>query len=222
MSTTRHQLQWRGQTLGPWPLDRIRAALESGEIHSLYRIEVNGAWMPLREHLEVVDAGRLARRAAELGARDGMTALAKQTPFPSLCEAGLEAAKGAADFFGRAEKNTLFEPRRTAQTGAKTRPMTQAAGVVTADELAPTCWLAVAAFVISCSGLLPYLNLIAWLPGIVLGHLALRETDRQPVLEGRGLAVGALIISYSILAFALVTGLFAPDLFYRVFPLRVA
>jgi len=221
MSATWHQLQWRGRTLGPWPLDRIRAALESGEIHSLYRIQVNGAWMPLREHLEVVDADSLARRAAELGARDGMTATARRMPFPSLKEAGLEVQAGPTDFFGRAEKNTLFEPRRTAQTGAMPPPMTKTSGGAAADELVPTCWLAVAAFVISCSGLLPYLNLISWLPGIVLGHLALRQIDHQPMLEGRGLAVGALIISYSIVAFALLTGLFAPDLFYRVFPLRV-
>lgn len=222
MSTTRHQLQWRGQTVGPWPLDRIRAALDSGEIHSLYRIQVNGAWLPLRDHLEGVDADHLARRAAELGARDGMTATAKRTPFPSLREAGLEAAQGTTDFFGRAEKNTLLEPRRTAQTGARTQPMSLPAGGAVAGEIPPTCWLAVAAFVISCSGLLPYLNLISWLPGIVMGHLALRQMDQHPALEGRGLALGALIISYAIVAFALTTGLFAPDLFYRVFPLRVA
>lgn len=45
-------VQWRGGKQGPWDLTTIRAALRSGEIHSMYQIESGGQWQPLREFLE--------------------------------------------------------------------------------------------------------------------------------------------------------------------------
>ena len=55
---------------------------------------------------------------------------------------------------------------------------------------------------------------------IVLGHLALRRIRRNPLLEGRGLALGAVIMGYALLVFALLTAILDPALFQRVFPIR--
>lgn len=49
---TPYYLQWRGGKQGPWSLAAIQAALRSGEIHSMYQIEVAGQWLPLRDFLE--------------------------------------------------------------------------------------------------------------------------------------------------------------------------
>jgi len=87
------------------------------------------------------------------------------------------------------------------------------------SAIAPTCWLAVAAFVVSCCSFMPYLNLVSWLPSLVLGHLALAQIKREPGMEGRGLALGAVFIAYSMLGFAAWCFLFSPNLFYRIFPI---
>lgn len=49
-----YKLQWRGGKKGPWTLGEIHAALKSGDIHSLYQIEVDGQWQLLREFLDVL------------------------------------------------------------------------------------------------------------------------------------------------------------------------
>lgn len=49
-----YELQWRGGKKGPWTLGEIHSALKSGDVHSLYQIEVDGQWQPLREFLDVV------------------------------------------------------------------------------------------------------------------------------------------------------------------------
>jgi len=66
---------------------------------------------------------------------------------------------------------------------------------------------------------MPYLNLVSWLPSLVFGHLALTQIKREPSMEGRGLALGAVVIAYSMLGFAAWSFLFLPNLFYRIFPI---
>lgn len=74
---------------------------------------------------------------------------------------------------------------------------------------ARTSGLAVAAFVLSLCNLIPGVNLITWIVAIILGHIALAQTDRDPALGGRRLAIAALIITYSLLALGLIVFLVA-------------
>jgi hypothetical protein len=218
MNQTLHQLQWRGRAVGPWTLPQIREALVSGEIHSLYLIQVMGQWLTLRDHLEALDATELERRAAQLGARlrekkaeQGMPAQRIGRNFK-----GLEGAIVKRNAFGN-------PPPVFVKPGSRDSAMRDMDDLLTPiSDTAPTCWLAVVAFVISCASFVPYLNLVSWVPSLVLGHLSLRKMQRQPYLEGRGLAIGALVIGYTTLAVAVVTALFLPSLFYRIFPIRDA
>jgi hypothetical protein len=209
MSETQHQLQWRGRSSGPWTLTQIREALDSGTIHSLYRICVSGEWLTLRDYLEQIDAVELERRAATLGMnlRQKEAEKPRDHAFPIRRTMGFETQVSRPNFFGK-------PPPVFIKGAADTRSSVMDDGITEP----PTCWLAVAAFVVSCACFVPYLNLVSWLPGIVLGHLALQKLERQPTLEGRGLAVGALIVSYATIIFAVVTGLLFPHLFFRVFP----
>jgi hypothetical protein len=214
MSEPQHQLQWRGRSAGPWTLAQIRAALDSGEIHSLYRVCVDGEWLALRDYLEQVDAADLARRAAELGSNLRQKELEKPAVFTPL------AQKRTLGFGTQVQRPNPFGNPPPVLIKIALQSRLDAASPDTAMESAspPTCWLAVTAFVISCAGFVPYLNLVSWLPSIILGHIALAQIRRQPVLEGRGLALGAVIIGYAILTLAVLSFLFAPALFYRVFP----
>ncbi len=202
--------------IGPWSLDQIRTALDTGEIHSLYRVLVEGEWLSLRDYMEDVDAADLSRRAAELGSslRVKEAPKAEFVPLAQKRTMGFDMPVQKPNLFGRPPP--IFIKGGT-PGGASA---SHAAGSEGTAEGAPlTCWLAVAAFVISCASFVPYLNLVSWLPSILLGHISLRQIQRQPSLEGRGLALGALIIGYALVAFAIVSGLLAPSLFYRVFPI---
>jgi hypothetical protein len=43
-----------------------------------------------------------------------------------------------------------------------------------------------------------------FIPGIICGHLALKQLAREPALKGRGLAKAGLIIGYIVLALCIV------------------
>jgi len=63
-----------------------------------------------------------------------------------------------------------------------------------------TSGLAIGAFVCALLIFIPGIDLITWLPALILGHMALGQTRRDPTLGGRGLAVAALWITYIVLA----------------------
>jgi hypothetical protein len=45
---------------------------------------------------------------------------------------------------------------------------------------------------------------ILFIPAIILGHMGLNETNKNPAIKGRGLALGGMIIGYILFAFYLV------------------
>ncbi len=205
------QLQWRGKSHGPWTYVEIQEQLREGEIHSLYQIRVEGSWMPLREHIEKVESVELQRRATEMAASIRQKESEK-----------VEPARPLKRVRGRLEgpvtrPNPFANPPPVFVKGASSETVPNFN--YSSSDIAPTCWLAVAAFVVSCCSFVPYLNLVSWLPSIVLGHLALAQIRRDPSLEGRGLAIGALVIAYAMLVFAALSFLLLPNLFYRVFPI---
>ena len=63
----------------------------------------------------------------------------------------------------------------------------------------PTSNLAVAAFVVSFCSFIPYVNFVSWIPALILAHAALAEIEKNPKLNGRALAQGAIVISCTFL-----------------------
>lgn len=203
------QLQWRGKSHGPWTYAEIQNRLSEGDIHSLYQVRVEGTWLPLREYIEKMESAELQRRAAEMAA-------SIRTKEKDTETVGKVRGPGVRPLDGQVRRpNPFANPPPIFVKGTSS----YLPAALSASDIAPTCWLAVAAFVVSCCSFVPYLNLVSWLPSLVLGHLALAQIRRDPNLDGRGLAIGAVMIAYAMLAFAALSFLLFPDLFYRVFPI---
>jgi hypothetical protein len=206
---TQFHLQWHGKSHGPWTYSEIQERLAEGEIHSLYQLRIDGVWMPLRDFIEQTEAAALQQQAADRAAR------IRQQEAEQVVKVrvrGREAIEGPIK-----KPNPFANPPPVFVKGASPLPLSS--GEFSHSEIAPTCWLAVAAFVASCCSFVPYLNLVSWLPSLLLGHLALAQIRREPSMEGRGLALGAVIIAYLMLVFAAWSFLFMPNLFYRIFPI---
>jgi len=63
-----------------------------------------------------------------------------------------------------------------------------------AGVAAPTSKLAIWALVCGCLGF--FLSLLASIPAIVLGHMALNETRKNPAIRGHGMALAGTILGY--------------------------
>jgi hypothetical protein len=206
---TQFQLQWRGKSHGPWTYAEIQERLAEGEIHSLYQVRIDSVWMPLRDYVEQIEAVALQQQASDRASR------IRQQEAEKVVKA---RARGRGPIEGPIKKSNPFaNPPPVFVKGASSLPLSS--GEFSHSEIASTCWLAVAAFVVSCCSFVPYLNLVSWLPSLLLGHLALAQIRREPSMEGRGLALGAVTIAYLMLVFAAWSFLFMPNLFYRIFPI---
>lgn len=52
MDDSTYTLEWRGTRRSGYSYEEIEAALVTGELHSMYKIHVNGRWQVLRDYLE--------------------------------------------------------------------------------------------------------------------------------------------------------------------------
>ena len=63
MSDTNYTLEWRGTKKSGFSYDDIEAGLAAGDLHSLYKINVDGRWVVLRDFLEQQRAAAAKRNA---------------------------------------------------------------------------------------------------------------------------------------------------------------
>lgn len=63
--TESYTLEWRGRQTEPMSLDAIREALETGDIHTMYKVNERGKWRLLRDFLEDHDNRRASYRPPE-------------------------------------------------------------------------------------------------------------------------------------------------------------
>ncbi len=88
--------------------------------------------------------------------------------------------------------------RTTARTSAPP-PVSSGPATTAAPK---TCGLALASLICSCAGL--FISLLGTIPGIVCGHLAMKQINRTRGLEGRGFARAGLIAGYVLTVLWLV------------------
>jgi len=230
-------LLWKGRQSGPFSLAGIRESLASGEINRMHQISVGGRWLVLGEFLEQQDGGPLeARRRAEAaqyqagGAqreeqlrRDYEARLAAERAQQSALQQRLAEAEQRSARPQSLPKPPVdalpappltYAPRAPLQQ-VPLNPLPSGGAPGSPDPLAPpvaptrTSGLAIATFVLSICNLIPFLNFVTWIVAIILGHIALSQTDRDPTLGGRRFAIAGLIITYSLLALALLIFLVA-------------
>lgn len=82
----------------------------------------------------------------------------------------------------------------TAKSGTASQPPVAA-------PYAPTNVMALIGFILSVSGFFLFISAI---PGVVLGHIALKQI-RDTGEAGRGLAIAALAVGYSVIALGILT-----------------
>jgi hypothetical protein len=159
-------ISWQGAVTGPHTIKEIRSLLKFGKVHSLYKIEVDGGWILLRDHLAEID--RAARPAATPTANrpvSGKIQLAKVLPDPD--DHVKLTVTPSANFPGPGDA-----------------------------DFAPANGIATASFILSLCFFIPVLNGITQLLALVFGHLALAQMGPHHVGKSRTLASTALWITY--------------------------
>jgi len=194
-------VQWRGTTKGPWNLATLRAALDAGEINSLYQVKVNDQWVLLRDFLETEEnrqaqAARLATQFASQQAERAAQAMTQAAQEREAYQARLEF---------------LEESLRKAQQTPAPAPLPPAAPPPPANPYQPPVIMMAPPATpkapppanVGSLGFLIFIAIVLPILGILLAIIAMcgNETDRSnagPVLLTSLLAIFLWAILFQI------------------------
>jgi hypothetical protein len=176
---TQSFLSWQGQVTGPHTLREIQNLLKLGKIHSLYKIQVEGEWNLLRDHLA----------SMEKSARDTAKTTSKEfAPPPSLAPVPKAILVPADEYL--ASVNDTHTPNEGEAHGEESEPISPG--------------MAIASFGLSLLFFIPFLNVITWLLALIFGHLALSQGGSKNNRKSKTLAWLGLWISYVEISFFLI------------------
>ena len=214
MSTIREPqflLLWKGRQSGPFCVAEIREKLSSGEVSRMHQVNFNGKWIVLDEFLEKHGGGdpETQRRAEaekreEQLRRDFEQQLATERAQQSVLEERLAQAESRSSYSHLLPPPP--PPPPPPQYLPPPGPGIQTYPVAT-DAPSRTSGLAIAALVMGLCNFVPYLNFVTWILALVFGHVALSQMKRDPALEGRGMAIAGLVITYFLLVVGLTFGI---------------
>lgn len=165
-------LSWQGQVTGPHSLREVRNLLKLGKIHSLYKVQTEGQWVLLRDHL-----GTLDQQSRAAAARQQRTLAEPILRPPDALKPIIVTDE---DEYPSHEPEGDHQDQSDASPGTGDVPL----------------GLAITAFVLSLFFFVPFLNGITWLLALIFGHLALAGTSGRPRGRAGTLAWVALWISY--------------------------
>ena len=196
--TTAYLLRWKGHESGPLPLEEIRRQMNAGELSRMHQALVAGHWTLLGT---LLDSAAIEENEARAQAEQSRMERERQAALRAEQDRQASAARNmppdqAADRLVNPLGRRSIHNRRSADEDAPDDS--------TDPHERETSRLAVIAFVASLLNFVPYVNFGAWIAALVYGHTALIETRRDPTLDGRGLAVAALIITYTLLAVGII------------------
>lgn len=175
-----HRLRWKGQVTGPYTLDDLKAMLAAGEVSRAHQVETGSGWYSLGELLQEAPPSEAAK-VQEVASGEGGNRV-----YQELMEERARSLSLQQQFaLLREEHARAYEKFFTPPPRRYSR-------------------LAITAFILSLCCFIPWLNLITWIPSLVLGYTAQAEMDRDELLDGRGLARAALLITYVFLFLAVV------------------
>lgn len=175
-------ISWQGKISGPHSQKDIQQLLKVGKIHSLYKIQVHGEWILLRDHL--ADLEQKARNLAK--------SKAEMPPSPPP----ISPPVAVPDAIWMPDED--FPQELTSATHMESLPD---GGVGRDGE---SKGLAITSFVLSCFFFVPFLNLLTWLMGLIFGHLAFSQAGAGSKSKAATLAWVGLWLSYVELGFFLV------------------
>jgi len=184
-------LQWKGRESGPFTLEEIRVKLRDNEIGLLHYVRAgSGVVVTVEEFLATDDARREAEQRSE------RERVARQEE---------ERVRAAYQERLAAEESRNQELQgRLAQIEGRAQQRHDMPG-----NYAPkrTSGFAITALVMGVLNFVPFLNAITWILALVFGHIALSQINRDPDLEGRGMAIAGLAITYTLLGIGIVFGI---------------
>ena len=212
MSTTREPqflLLWKGRQSGPFSVAEIREKLSSGEVSRMHQVNFNGKWIVLDEFLEKHGGGDPeAQRRAETEKReerlrrDFEQQLATERAQQSVLEERLAQAESRSSHSHLLPPPPPPPPQYLPPPGSVSQTYP-----ILADAPPRTSGLAIAALVMGLCNFVPYLNFVTWILALVFGHVALSQMKRDSALEGRGMAIAGLVITYFLLVVGLTFGI---------------
>lgn len=178
-------LSWQGGITGPHSLREIQTLLKLGKVHSLYRIQVEGEWILLRDRFADL----------EQKAREAEGKKADRLPVRSPA-----AGSGHAEPIPAA----IFVPDEEPWELGKTTGHSPQSGSGDGSEIVESKGIAIASFVLSLFFFVPFLNGITWLLSLIFGHLALSQTSEKNRSGPAVLAWIGLWLSYVEISFFLL------------------
>jgi hypothetical protein len=201
----RYILLWKGRQSEPFPLGVIREKLRSGEISRMHQVNCDGKWMVLDEFLEQHGGGDPeAQRREEARKREDElrseyeSKLAAERAQQGALQERLAAAENRSSLAHLLPPQPQYFPPPPPPPPA-VLPTSPTSG----ETPARTSGLAIAALVMGLCNFVPILNLVTWILALVFGHVALSQMKRDHALEGRGMAIAGLIITYFLLVLGL-------------------
>jgi len=203
-----YYLSWKGRPTGPFTLVQVRTQLAAGEISRAHQIGINGGWQLLDEFLTQHPEEKAAHRVAELQQQEARlrhdyeAQLAAERASRNTAEQAAQKAEERASLAHLVPREPIPPPPLT--YAPQLPPPPAPPGPFPADHRPTrTSGLAIAALVLALCCFIPYINFFSWILALAFGHTALAQIKRDPDLDGRGMALTALIITY----FLLIVGL---------------
>jgi Domain of unknown function (DUF4190) len=208
MIADQYLLLWKGRQFGPFSMDQIREKLSAGDINRMHQIQVEGRWQILDEYLEKLRGKDLELRRAEQQTRDAELKRQKDAQLheersrlshlmPNVSPPSqLPGAQPGQNVEAPPGSGAAQPPFPTSPT--QTSPFaitTLALGLLNGG-------LAAAALAAGLDNFIPLVSLVLWIVTLLFGHIALSQMNTDDSLEGRGMAIAGLAITYFLLVTA--------------------
>lgn len=176
---------------GPHSLREIQTFLKLGKIHSLYRIQVEGEWILLRD--------RLADLEHDVRQAEGRKAERLATPEVRSFDLGSNHPGSVPD--------AMHIPDNEPLSFENTLGRSHQSQINNGPEVVEPKGLAITSFALSLFFFVPFLNGITWLMSLIFGHLALSQSDARNrsklgTFAWVGLWISYVEICFLMLAFA--------------------
>jgi nitric oxide reductase large subunit len=198
-----YTLFWRGQRSGPFTIEEIEQKLADNDIGLWHLVGDETSGLTVGDLLRQIDEEKRSLRLQQEQARQRAQRESEQK---------LEQQHSQAIQRLQEENEALADELDSVRASQSTSKVVGSPFVPGYPPQAPqvtqrASGQAITAFVFSLLNFVPGINLISWLIAIILAHSALSDMRRDPSLGGRGLAVAALWITYTLLFFGLVIGI---------------
>jgi len=182
-------LSWQSAISGPHPIEEIKNMLRLGKVNSLYKINVDGHWLVLRDYLAelelktIIPVPRIVPEPEEPAGKPDLRKPAYTEPEPSLPPPQLPPQVNVVS-----QQPGYGVPQGFGMPGYGSPPV-KSSGLAIASMI-------LGIFSMIGGGAL----LVPPILATVFGHVALGHCNKNPLLGGKGMAISGLVMGWICLA----------------------